>query len=67
MATVAALDKEAKNGRRMGEAETVYLRDGVVAFNDEKTQRFVDAWLDDVADLQDADDAEQLSFPTELI
>jgi len=67
MAAVAALDKEAKNGRRMGEAETVYLRDGVVAFNDEKTQRFVDAWLDDVADLQDADDAEQLSFPTELI
>ena len=67
MAAVAALDKEAKTGRRMGQAETVYLRDGVVAFNDEKAQRFVDAWLDDVADLQDADDAEKLSFPTELI
>jgi len=67
MAAVAALDKEAKNGRRMGDAETVYLRDGVVAFNDERTQRFVDAWLDDVADLQDADDAETLTFPMELI
>ena len=66
MAAVVALDKEAKSGRRLGDAETVYLRDGVVAFNDERTQGFVDAWLDDVADLQDADDAETLTFPMEL-
>ena len=65
MAAVADLNKEAKNGRRLGDAETVYLRDGVVAFNDERTQRFVDVWLDDVADLQDIDDAEKLTFPME--
>ncbi len=65
IAAVVELDREARKGRRLGEAETVYLRDGVVAFKDERTQRFVDAWLRDVADLQDADDAEKLTFPME--
>jgi len=43
--------------------ETVFLRDGVVTFSNEKAQRFVDAWLNDVASLQDRDDAEKLAFP----
>lgn len=39
------------------------LKDGVVTFNDTKSQRFIDAWLNDVASLEDRDDAEKLEFP----
>jgi len=63
MAAVRDLDKEAKSEPKPGEVETVFLRDGVVTFSNEKAQRFVDAWLNDVASLQDRDDAEKLAFP----
>jgi len=63
LAAVKELDKEAKADPKPGETETVLLRDGVVTFSNKKAQRFVDAWLDDVASLQDQDDAERLAFP----
>lgn len=63
IAAVKDLDKEAKSEPLPGEIETVFLREGVVAFSNERAQRFVDAWLNDVASLQDCDDAEKLAFP----
>lgn len=63
LVAVKELDKEAKAAPKPGEVETVFLRDGVVTFSNEKVQKFVDAWLDDVASLQDQDDAERLAFP----
>lgn len=63
LAAVKDLDREAREEPDPGEIEKVYLRNGVVTFNNEKVQRFVDAWLEDIADLQDTDDAEKLTFP----
>ena len=63
IAAVSDLDKEAKSEPLPGETETVVLRDGVVAFSNERAQRFVDAWLNDISSLQDRDDAETLAFP----
>lgn len=63
LAAVKELDKEAKATPKPGEVETVFLRNGVVTFSNEKAQKFVDAWLDDVASLQDQDIAERLAFP----
>ncbi|MCP4098164.1 MAG: DEAD/DEAH box helicase family protein [Planctomycetaceae bacterium] len=63
LAAVAGLDREAKEERKTGEIETVYLSDGVVSFSDKRTQGFVDAWLEDVASLEDTEEAEKLTFP----
>jgi superfamily II DNA or RNA helicase len=63
IAAVRDLNIEAKEKPTAGEMETVYLRDGVVTFSDNHVQGFVDAWLQDVASLQDCDDAEKLAFP----
>lgn len=62
LAAVSELNKEAKFGRAMGN-ETVYLRNGVVTFNNTNVQKFIDAWINDIASLQDCDDAEKLRFP----
>ena len=43
---------------------TVFLNEGVVAFSNEKTEKFVDQWLSDIASLQDGEDTEKLIFPT---
>jgi superfamily II DNA or RNA helicase len=43
---------------------TVFLNEGVVAFSNEKTEKFVDQWLNDIASLQDGEDTEKLIFPT---
>lgn len=63
LAAVREFDKEAKAKHKLSEVETVFLQDGVVTFSNEKVQDFVDAWLNDIADLQDSDDAEKLVFP----
>ena len=64
MAAVADFDKEARQGKSMGESEVVYLRNGVVAFNNKKSKRFIDMWIEDVAGLQDTEEAEKLTFPS---
>ena len=64
LALVKELNDESKGKTRGTRPETVYLKDGVVTFSDPKAQRFVDAWLSDVASLEDKADAEKLEFPT---
>jgi superfamily II DNA or RNA helicase len=64
MAEVAELDHEA---RRQGKKpESLFLRDGVVNFSDPNGQKFIEAWLADVADLSGASDTEKLKFPEGL-
>jgi len=64
IADVIRLDNE---GRIKGkETEILYLTEGLVKFNDIKSQEFMLAWLADVADIGDCDDTEKLSFPEVL-
>lgn len=63
LAAVVSLNREAIGGGFSGEVETVYLRDGVVKFEDTKTQTFVEAWLEDVTNLEEIEDTEKLAFP----
>ena len=63
IAAVKELDDEAKNTPYDRDTETVLLQDGVVTFSNNKGQKFIDAWLDEVASLQDQDEAEKLIFP----
>src|SRR3990172_780001 len=63
LAAVKDLDREAKEEPKPGTVETVYLRDGIVKFSNKKSQAFVDAWLEDVAGLEESDEAEKLTFP----
>ena len=63
LAAIVGLDQEAKEETKAGEIETVYLSDGVVSFSDERAQAFVNAWLEDVASLEDTEEAEKLTFP----
>lgn len=43
--------------------EVLYLKDGFVSFSNAKMERFINVWLEDVADLGDSDDETQLAFP----
>ena len=43
--------------------EVVYLENGFVTFTGKEMEHFVEAWLEDVADLGDANDDAQLTFP----
>jgi superfamily II DNA or RNA helicase len=45
------------------EREDVYLQKGFVSFSDTKMERFVNVWLEDVADLGDSNDEIKLTFP----
>lgn len=64
LALVKEFNDEAKSKADSKDASTLFLRNGVVTFNDSKAQRFVDAWLEDVASVEDRSDAEYLNFPT---
>jgi superfamily II DNA or RNA helicase len=65
MAAVMELDKEAREGKATEGIERVHLREGVVTFDNENAQHFVDVWLKDVSSLQDEEGAEKLAFPDE--
>ncbi len=67
MAAVATLDREAREETSSGEVETVYLRDGIVSFSDARAEAFVEAWLEDVTNLEETEDAEKLTFPPGMI
>jgi superfamily II DNA or RNA helicase len=45
------------------ENEVVFLQEGFVSFSNAKLERFVNVWLEDVADLGDSDDETNLTFP----
>lgn len=63
LAAIAGLEQEAKEEPKPGEIESVYLKDNIISFNDKRAKAFVDAWLEDIAGLEDVEDAEKLTFP----
>ena len=51
-------------GRIKGaEKEIVYLKEGFVNFSNARLERFVNVWLEDIADLGDSDENTKLTFP----
>lgn len=63
LAAVRQLDNEARQPIKKGLVERVLLSNGVVTFSNEKAKAFIDAWLNEVADLQDSEADASLSFP----
>lgn len=61
LADVVDLDQEAK--KKGLEVENLYLEKGIVSFKDERAQKFMEAWLADVAELGGSNDSEKLTFP----
>lgn len=64
MADMIDMNKEGKV--KGAKYEVLYLKDGFVSFSDAKIESFVNAWLQDVADLGDMDDEVKLTFPEGL-
>ena len=64
LSAVVAIDREAKDKPPGEYVETVHLDEGVVAFSDQRAAQFIDAWLGDVAGLEDEDDTAVLVFPS---
>jgi superfamily II DNA or RNA helicase len=61
LADVVEMDNE---GKARGEKDNVlFLKDGIVSFSNEKTGKFIQEWLEDMADLGDEDDDSKLTFP----
>ena len=64
IAEVVEFDQDA---RKQGAIrENLYLKNGVVKFNDIRAQKFIEAWLGDVADLATTSDGERLTFPESI-
>jgi len=61
MADMIEMNNEGK--AKGAEKEVVYLRDGFVNFSDARVERFVNIWLEDIADLGDSDENTKLTFP----
>jgi superfamily II DNA or RNA helicase len=63
MAAVVSLDREFKGEIKRGSVERLWLNRDSVKFSNDKAQNFIEAWLDDVASLEDSDESQQLTFP----
>jgi superfamily II DNA or RNA helicase len=61
MAEVSILDKELKHKRAKN--ENVFIKHELVQFSDKKVQTFIEAWIEDVANLNEIDESEKLKFP----
>ena len=61
MADMIEMNNEGKV--KGAEKEVIYLQKGFVSFSDAKMERFINVWLEDVADLGDSDDETKLTFP----
>jgi superfamily II DNA or RNA helicase len=61
LAEVSRMDREARNSNPTPEA--LYLTKGFVKFQDAQAQSFVAEWLKDVADVSEAADTHELTFP----
>jgi superfamily II DNA or RNA helicase len=46
--------------------EVIYLKEGFVNFSNAKLERFINVWLEDIADLGDSDEDTKLTFPEGL-
>lgn len=64
MAEMIEMNREGK--AKGAEKEVLYLQEGFVSFSNARVERFVDAWLEDVADLSGSDDEVKLTFPEGL-
>jgi superfamily II DNA or RNA helicase len=61
MAEVIEMNNE---GRLKGsQREVLFLRQGFVSFSDAKVEKFVNIWLEDMADLGDVNEEVKLTFP----
>ncbi len=63
LALVASFNGEVKKVGNSGDATVVFLKDGVVTSADPRFESFAEAWIHDVASLEDRTDAEKLEFP----
>ncbi|NPU99895.1 MAG: DEAD/DEAH box helicase family protein [Brevinematales bacterium] len=61
MAEMVEMNNEGKAKGR--EKEVLFLKQGFVSFSDAKVERFVNVWIEDVADLSGSDDEVKLTFP----
>ena len=61
LADVIEMDTEARTPSKG--YETIYFADGIVTFMNEAALPFIQQWLKDVADLDDAEKAQFLRFP----
>ena len=64
MAEMIEMNREGK--AKGAEKEVLYLQEGFVSFSNARVERFVDAWLEDVADLSGSDVEVKLTFPEGL-
>ena len=60
MAEMIEMNREGK--AKGAEKEVLYLQEGFVSFSNARVERFVDTWLEDVADLSGSDDEVKLTF-----
>ncbi len=61
MAEMIEMNKEGK--AKGAEKEVIYLQEGFVSFSDTRIEKFVNVWLEDVANLSGSDDEVKLTFP----
>lgn len=61
MADVVELNQEGKE--KGAQREVIYLQQGFVSFTNKRMESFVRMWLEDVADLGEANDDSKLTFP----
>lgn len=61
MAEMVEMNNEGKE--KGSEREVLYLKNGFVSFSDARMEKFVNVWLEDVADLGDSNDDTKLTFP----
>jgi superfamily II DNA or RNA helicase len=61
MAEMIEMNNEGKTKGKKN--EVVYLENGFVSFSNPRIEKFVNVWLEDVADLSDSDDQTTLTFP----
>ncbi|MCD8070161.1 MAG: DEAD/DEAH box helicase family protein [Akkermansiaceae bacterium] len=61
MAEMIDMNNEGK--AKGAEREVLYLQEGFVSFSDARIEKFVNMWLEDVADLSGSDDEVKLKFP----
>ena len=61
MAEMIEMNNEGKC--KGAEKEVIYLKEGFVSFSDARMEKFVNVWLEDVADLSGSDDEVKLTFP----
>ena len=61
MAEVVEMNNEAKE--KGAEKEILFLKNGFVSFSDAKVEKFINVWIQDVADLSGTSDETRLTFP----